>query len=96
MGEARDAFDGRGRQANMLFQSAAPTALYLSADRPDVHFATSWIMRGTREPQELHELEIKRLAAYLATHLQLAWRYKHGAAPDEIGSRSARTGPVTR
>jgi hypothetical protein len=42
--------------AEKLFQSAAPTALYMAADRPDIQFATSWIMRGMQEQLVLHEL----------------------------------------
>ena len=54
--------DALGFVRKKRFQSAAPTALYLAADRPDIQFATSWIMRGMQDPEELHELELKRLA----------------------------------
>ncbi|CAK0835766.1 unnamed protein product, partial [Prorocentrum cordatum] len=65
--EVPTALDKLRHAEGKLFQPAAPTALYLAADRPDIQFATSWIMRGMQEPLVLDELELKRLAAYLVT-----------------------------
>eukprot|EP00959_Pyramimonas_sp_CCMP1952_P341236 7148620-Pyramimonas_sp.AAC.1 len=61
--EVPTALDKLDYEAKKLFQSAAPTALlYLAADRPDIQFATSWIMRGMQGPLVIDELEMKRLA----------------------------------
>ncbi|CAK0792935.1 unnamed protein product [Prorocentrum cordatum] len=73
-----------GYAEKKVFQSATPTALYLAADRIDIQFATSWIMRGMQEPLVLHELELKRLAAYLATHPQMMWIFEYQELPSEV------------
>ncbi|CAK0843161.1 unnamed protein product, partial [Prorocentrum cordatum] len=78
------ALDRLGYAQKKLFQSAAPTALYLAADGPDLQFATSWIVRGMQEPLVLHELELKRLAAYLATHPQMMWNFEYQELPSEV------------
>ncbi|CAK0788952.1 unnamed protein product [Prorocentrum cordatum] len=82
--EVPTALDKLGHAEKKLFQSAAPTALHLAADRPDIQFATSWIMRGTQEPLVLHELKLKRLAAYLATHPQMMWNFEYQELPSEL------------
>ena len=38
-------------------------------------------------PQELHELGLKRLAAYLATRAQLTWHFKYMQLPAEFGEK---------
>ncbi|CAK0903822.1 unnamed protein product [Prorocentrum cordatum] len=82
--EVPTALDKLGYAEKKLFQSAAPTALYWAADRPDIQFATSWIMRGMQEPLVLHELELKRLAAYSATHPQMMWNFEYQELPSEV------------
>eukprot|EP00959_Pyramimonas_sp_CCMP1952_P156124 3265323-Pyramimonas_sp.AAC.1 len=41
-------------------------------------------MRGTQEPLVLHELELKRLAAYLATHPLMMWNFEYQELPSEV------------
>ena len=41
-------------------------------------------MRGMQDPLVLHELELKRLAAYLATHPQMTWNFEYQELPNEV------------
>ena len=41
-------------------------------------------MRGMQDPLVLHELELKRLAAYLATHPQMTWNFEYQELPSEV------------
>ena len=78
------ALDVLDQQRKRKFQSAAPTVLYLAADRPDIQFSTSWIMRGMQTPEELQELGLKGLAAYLTTHPQLVWHFLYAKMSTEL------------
>ncbi|CAK0850029.1 unnamed protein product, partial [Prorocentrum cordatum] len=71
-------------KAKKAFQSVAPTALYLAADRPGAHFSTSWIMRGTQGPMEIHGLELQRLSTHLATCPRMTWHFERQEMPTEI------------
>eukprot|EP00971_Amphidinium_carterae_P341162 6479842-Amphidinium_carterae.1 len=66
------------------FQSLPATALYLSADRPDIQQAASFLMRGMSKPLRKHEYSLHRLAVYLAQRPRLEWLFKHETFSDEI------------
>ena len=77
----REAMDALPAARAAKFKSMAPTALHLSADQADIFFASTWIPGGTHAQTVQHELELQRLAAYLATHARLEWVFAHQAWP---------------
>lgn len=66
------------------YQSVAATALYLAADRVDIQFAVSRLMRGLQATTVLHRLLLERLGAYLHQHPSLAWLFQCQETPNEV------------
>ena len=57
------------------FRAATARGNYISADRPEIQFATKEICRWMAAPTELGVKALKRLGGYLETHKRLVFEY---------------------
>ena len=66
------------------FRQAAGTGLYLSIDRPSLHFAMSVVMSGMSEPKVVHQLQVVRVARYVLQHPGETWLFNYPADPKTL------------